>query len=67
LGCELLVLLEVCGISRLPVFYCVSGDELSPVAPLSGVGLYNMLGRLRLVLHVFCGWWFGPDVMCLVC
>ena len=65
LGSELLVLLEACGISRLPVFCCVSSDELFSVASLSGVGLYDMLGRLRLLLYVFL--WFGPVVVCLVC
>ena len=49
-GCDLLVLLEACVFSRLPVFCCVSGDELSQVASLSNVGLF---GRLRLVLYVF--------------
>jgi hypothetical protein len=53
LGCDLLVLLEACGILRLPVFCCVSGVEFSSVASLSGVGL---IGRLRLVLYVLCGW-----------
>ena len=39
LGSGILVLLEACGISRLPVFCCASGDKLSPVASLSGVRL----------------------------
>ena len=42
LGCELLVLLEARVILRLSVFCCVSGDELFPVASLSGVGLYRL-------------------------
>jgi len=52
LGCELLVLLEACGILRLCVLCCVSGDEMSPVASLSGVGLKVMSGRLRLSIYV---------------
>ena len=66
LGCELLVLLEACGILRLSVVCCVSGDALSPVASLSGVGLKVVFGRLWL--FVFCGWRFGPLVVVfLVC
>jgi hypothetical protein len=67
LGYGLLVLLEACFILGLPVFCCVSGDELSPVASLSGVELWILFGRLRLVLYVFCGWWFGPVVVRWVC
>ena len=61
---DLLGLLEACGFLRLPVFCCVSGDKLSSVASLSNVVL---LGRLRLVLYVFCGWWFGHVVVRLIC
>jgi hypothetical protein len=46
------------------MFCCVSGDKLSPVASLSNVVL---LGRLRLELYVFCGWWFGHVVVRLIC
>ena len=62
MGCELLVLLEACGIVRLSVFCCVSGDAMSPVASLSSVGLKVMFGRLRLWLYIFCGWRFGHVV-----
>ena len=57
LGCDLLVLLDVCVILGLPELCCVSGDELSPVASLSGVGL---VGRLRLVLYVLAVGGLGP-------
>jgi len=68
LGCELLVLLEACGISGLSVFCCVSVDALSPVASLTGVGLKVRFGRLRLWFYVLCGWRFGPvGIVCLVC
>ena len=68
LGCELLVLLDACGISGLSVFCCVSVDALSSVASLTGVGLKVMCGRLRLWLYVLCGWRFGPvGVVRLVC
>ena len=46
------------------MFCCVSGDKISPVASLWNVGL---LGRLRLVLYVFCGWWFEHVVVRLIC
>ena len=60
LGWDLLVILEACVILRFPVFCCVSGVDLSSVASLSGVGLIR---RLRLVLYVLCGWWFGSVVV----
>ena len=55
LGCELLDLLEACGVSGLSVFCCVSVDALSPVVSLTGVGLKVMCGRLRLWLYVLLG------------
>ena len=58
-----MVLLEACGILRLSVFYCVSGDAMSPVASLSGVGLKVMFGRLRLWLYVYRGGRFGHVVV----
>ena len=64
LGCDLSGLFDVCVILELPVLSCVSGDELSPFASLSGVG---MVGRLRLVLYVFSGWSFGPATMYWIC
>jgi hypothetical protein len=64
LGCDLLVLLDACVILRLPVLCSVSGDELSPVASLSGVG---SVGRLCLVLYVLSGWWFKPVVVRWIC
>jgi len=63
LGCELLVILEACGILRLSVFCCASGDAMSPVSSLSGVGLKVMFGRLRVWLYVFCGWRFRHVVV----
>jgi len=63
-GCDLLGLLEACVILRLFVFCFVSGGRLSPVASLSSVLL---LERLRLVLYVFCGWWFVRVVLRLIC
>ena len=64
LGCDLLALLGACVSLEISLFLCVSGDVLSPVVSLSSVGLF---GRLRLVLYVFCCWWFGYFVVCLIC
>jgi hypothetical protein len=63
-GCDLLGLLEACGFLRLPVFCCVSGGKLYPVAYVSSVVL---LGRLRLILYVFCWWWFVHVVVRFIC
>ena len=64
LGYALLVLLGACVFLGLSLFCCVTGDVLSPVVSLSSVELF---GRLRLVLCVFCVWWFGYFVVCLIC
>ena len=68
LGCELLVLLDVCGISVLYLVCCVFGDAMSPVVALTDVGLKVMFGRLRVLVCVVCGWRFGYVVVVrLVC
>jgi hypothetical protein len=64
LGCGLLVIFGACVFLGLSLFCCVTGDALSPVVPLSSVGFF---GRLRLVLCVFCVWWSGYFVVCLIC
>ena len=56
LECELLVLLDVEGISMLYVGYCVFGDVMSPVVSLASVGLKVVRGRLQLLVCVVCVW-----------
>jgi len=51
-GCNLLGLLGACAFLRLPVFCCIFGAELSPVASLSNVELF---GFLCLILCMFYG------------
>jgi hypothetical protein len=53
LGYELLVLLEACGMLRVSGFSCVCGGAMSPIAPLSGVGIRVTFVRLRVWLYVF--------------
>ena len=68
LGCELLVLLDACGVSGLYVFCCVSIEALSPIDAFTDVGLKALCGCLRLWLYVLLGWRFGPvGVVRLVC
>ena len=68
LGCELLVLLDACGISVLYVVCCVFGDAMLPVVSLTGVGLKVMFGRLQVLVCEVCGWWVWHVVVVrLVC
>ncbi len=54
LGCDLVVLLVVDGISVMYVGWCVFGDVMSPVVSLACVGLKATHGRLRLLVCVVC-------------
>ena len=63
MGCDLLVLLDVYGISVMYVGSCVFGDVISPVVSLASVGLKATHGRLRLLVCVVCVWWLGHFVV----
>jgi len=64
LGCDLLVLLDVYGITVIYIGCCVFGDVISPVVSLVNVGLEAVRGRLRVLVCVVCVWWSKELVVC---